>query len=58
MVPLFAESRVGKDRVKRLEENARSSIYSLPAGTAALAVDSLYSLLFMADPTDTALRQQ
>jgi len=34
---LFAEPRVGKDRVKRLEENARSSIYSLLAGTAALA---------------------
>ena len=41
---LFTEPRVGKERVKRLEENARSSIYSLLAGTAALAVDSLYSL--------------
>ena len=41
---LFAEPRVGKERVKGLEENARSSICSLLAGTAALAADSLYPL--------------
>lgn len=47
---LFTEPRIGKVQVKRLEEDSRSQrncrhIYSLLADAAAVAVDTLYSLL-------------
>ena len=47
---LFTEHRIGKAQAKRLEEDSRSHrnyrhIYSLLANAAAIAVDTLYSLL-------------
>ena len=47
---LFMEHRIGKAQAKRLEEDSRSHrnyrhIYSLLANAAAIAVDTLYSLL-------------
>ena len=47
---LFTEPRIGKVQVKRLEEDSRSQrncrhIYSLLADAAAVAVDTLHSLL-------------
>ena len=49
LCPLFIESRVGKVQTKRLEEDAKSCrncrhVYSLLAGTAAVAADTLFSL--------------
>ena len=43
---LFTEHRIGKAQAKRLEEDSRSHrnyrhIYSLPAGAAAVAADTL-----------------
>ena len=47
---LFTEPRIGKVQVKRLEEDSRSQrncrhIYSLLVDAAAVAVDTLHSLL-------------
>ena len=61
---LFAKPMAGKAQAGRPDENSRSCrkfrrVSSLLAGAAAVAANTLYSLLsFVADTTDAAARQQ